>query len=265
MDAAVMSGLLGKVCDVARQAGRAILEEAGKTRDVQTKADGTPLTRADLASHRVIQTGLDSLDPRLPTLSEEGDLDQGRADWGAFWCVDPLDGTKEFIKGLDEYTVNIALIERGEPVLGAVYVPVQDVLYWGALGLGAWRSSGAGRGERISPRKSDRPVTAVVSRSHLSDKTLEFLQRIGVKETVGRGSSIKICAVAEGSADVYPRYGPTCLWDTAAAAAIARQAGCAVVDLQGAALSYDPSAGLKRSGFIVYPLHLDELIRRALG
>jgi len=265
MDTQVLKNLLPVVCELAVKAGKGILPIAAEIGQVETKADGTPLTRADRASHQVIAAGLDQIEPRFPVLSEEGDLEQvGMESWRTFWCVDPLDGTKEFVKGLDEYTVNIALIDGGRSVLGVVYVPAQDVLYYAAAGRGAWKAAGAAEPQRIAASECEQPAVAVASRSHLSDQTREFLARLGVQEMTSRGSSIKMCAVADGSADIYPRYGPTCLWDTAAGAAVAIEAGCEVIDLQGAPLSYDPAAGIRREGFVVYPAAMRELVAAAL-
>jgi 3'(2'), 5'-bisphosphate nucleotidase len=257
MDSEILASLLDAVRPLAVAAGKAILPIAAEVGDVQTKQDGSPLTRADLASHEVIAAGLAKLEPAFPILSEEGDPDTATETWTTFWCVDPLDGTKEFVKGLDEYTVNIALIEKGAAVLGVVYVPAQDVLYYAAQGLGAWKVEPGGQPQRIAASGCQIPTSAVVSRSHLSEETKMFLEKLGISEMISHGSSIKICAVAEGKADIYPRHGPTCLWDTAAGAAVAREAGCRVVDLQNHDLSYDPQASLKRPGFIVYPAQLD--------
>jgi 3'(2'), 5'-bisphosphate nucleotidase len=179
-----------------------------------------------------------------------------------YWCVDPLDGTKEFVKKRDEYTVNIALVRDGRPVLGVIYIPAQDVLYCAAVNAGAWRVNHASevadpRGDEAQPLPvrlpaEDALLTAVASRSHPSAETEAFLQRHGITEVLRHGSSLKICAVAEGAADVYPRFGPTCLWDTAAGAAIARVADCAVVATDGQPLEYRVQSGLKHNGFIVY-------------
>ncbi len=254
LDAQTLQAFLDACIPIAYEAGAAILQVAAEGTDVQVKQDGSPLTRADMASDAIIAAGLAPLEPKLPILSEEGDVeDSSIGTWRTFWCVDPLDGTKEFVKGLSEYTVNIAIVEDAQPVLGVVYVPVQDVMYYGAKSLGAWKVSSAGQPVRIASSAAKRPAKAVVSRSHLSDETKEFLVRLGVTDMVAHGSSLKICAVAEGAADIYPRHGPTCLWDTAAGAAIAIEAGCNVVDLAGAPLSYDPSVGIKRAGFIVLP------------
>ena len=264
MDREVLSRFLDAAKEIAQTAGRAILEIPVDDAGVEAKGDGSPLTRADMASHHAIEAGLAVLEPKLPILSEEGDLDADVETWDVFWCVDPLDGTKEFIKGLDEYTTNIAIIENGAAILGAVYVPVKDVLYYAAEGLGAWKVEGGGAAQAITASDCDTPRTAVVSRSHLSEETEQFLERLGVTDTVQHGSSIKIVAAAEGSADVYPRHGPTCLWDTAAGAAVAREAGCVVVDLKGTPLSYNPAEGIKRPGFLVYPRKLAPLIEKVL-
>ena len=259
IDTEVLANLLDRVRPIARAAGEAIRRISLEPGDVTDKADGSPLTRADLASHTTIMSGLSPLEPKLPILSEEAVPDSAaRSGWDTFWCVDPLDGTKEFIKGLPDYTVNIAIIENAEPILGVIYVPARDQMYYAARGIGALKVDAAGaQPAPIAASAREHPTSAVVSRSHLSAETEEFLARLGVAEMVKRGSSAKICAVAEGAADIYPRFGPTCLWDTAAGAAIARQAGCRVVDLGGKDLSYDLAEGLKRPGFIVCPAGMD--------
>ena len=172
-----------------------------------------------------------------------------------FWLIDPLDGTKEFIKGLTEYTVNVALVVAFRPVLGVVVAPALDSAWYAAEGAGAWRQVGDGPAERLACSTAGTPVSAVVSRSHCSPETLDFLKANGIDPAAGisKGSSLKLCAVADGSADVYPRLGPTNIWDTAAAAAVARIAGCRVTDLAGEDLSYDPASGTLREGFLVFP------------
>ena len=257
MDCDTLKKLLEPVKAMSVVAGKAILAVSLDSADVTAKEDGSPLTRADTASHEVIAAELDKLDPAFPVLSEEGDLTVEPGAWDVYWCVDPLDGTKEFVKGLGEYTVNIALVARGKPVLGVIYVPAQDVLYFAAAGLGAWKQSSDGSVDRIAPSGRTAPQTAVVSRSHLSAETEEFLERLNVNDRISHGSSLKICAVAEGSADIYPRHGPTCLWDTAAGTAIATEAGCKVIDLAGEDLRFAPAEGIKQSGFIVYGASVD--------
>ncbi|MBS3735447.1 MAG: 3'(2'),5'-bisphosphate nucleotidase CysQ [Phycisphaerae bacterium] len=265
MDSESLKTYLAACQDIARAAGAEIQKVAAEDAEATEKADGSPLTRADLASHETISRGLEALQSGLPVLSEEGDLEQvGGAGWESFWCVDPLDGTKEFVKGLDEYTVNIALVRDAVPALGVVYVPAQDVMYAGIAGEGASRAVGDAAAEAISANAVARPRSAVVSRSHLSDETRQFLAALGVGDVVSHGSSIKICAVAAGEADIYPRHGPTCLWDTAAGAAVARAAGARVVDLAGQPLSYNPDDGIKRPGFIVYPEAMDEAVQAAI-
>ena len=254
MDQQLLAGLLDKVRPIAQAAGKAILQITPEDIGVTEKSDGSPLTRADMASHRTIQTGLDKLEPKFPILSEEGDLDNlDRQDWGTYWCVDPLDGTKEFVKGLTDYTVNIALVRDSRPIMGVIDVPAIGATYWAAEGLGAWKSQRDAQPEQIAPGTRTKPASAVVSRSHLDAETEQFLLRLGITNVMPHGSSLKICAIADGTADIYPRFGPTCLWDTAAGAAIAIEAGCTVVDLKGRDLMYDPVRGIKHAGFIVSP------------
>ncbi len=251
MDPARLGALLDAVGDLARRAGEAILATVDRLGDVEEKADGSPVTRADRAANEVLVEGLRKLEPGLAIVSEEGDLEGTvRAAGSVYWLVDPLDGTKEFIAGRPEYTVNVALVEAGVPILGVIQVPVNGRLYLAARGVGARLVDGDSEAP-LAPAAVDRPTRAVVSRSHLNPPTEEFLARLGITETTPCGSSLKICAVAEGLADVYPRFGPTCLWDTAAGTAIATTAGCSVVDLSGQPLRYDLADGLKRPGFLV--------------
>ncbi len=254
MDTKILQKILPQVCRIAAEAGDEIQKIAAGRVNVEDKADGSPLTAADIASHRTIKEGLDSLRPSWAVISEEGDLDNlDVEEFQTYWCVDPLDGTKEFVKKLPEYTVNIALVENGRPVLGVILIPAADVCYWAADGLGAWKAQKSEQPKRLFRSTGQTPVSlkAMVSRSHLSDATRDFLEKIDVSETIPAGSSLKICAVAEGKADVYPRHGPTWYWDTAAGFAIANQAGCRIVDLRGRPLDYHPRGILKHNGFIV--------------
>jgi 3'(2'), 5'-bisphosphate nucleotidase len=251
IDGARLSVLVEEVGHLARQAGEAILATVRSGNEVEEKADGSPVTRADRAAHDVLLAGLRELDPEHVVVSEEGDVEATTHAAGpVYWLVDPLDGTKEFIAGRPEYTVNVALVEAGVPILGVIQVPVSGRLYLGARGLGA-RLVDEGRETPLAPARVDQPKRAVVSRSHLTPPTEDFLARLGITETTRFGSSLKICAVAEGVADVYPRFGPTCLWDTAAGTAIATAAGCSVVDLEGRPLRYDPAHGIKHPGFLI--------------
>ncbi|CAG0961191.1 3'(2'), 5'-bisphosphate nucleotidase [Geobacteraceae bacterium] len=222
--------------------------------DVEYKEDSSPLTEADKASHRLIEEGLLAAFPGIPVISEEGSLPpySERRAYKKFWLVDPLDGTKEFIKRNGEFTVNIALIEGNAPVLGVIYVPARGTLYYGQKGSGAFRKArgeGAVRMERpLLPFGS--AVRAVVSRSHPSPGVEVFLKAYNVASTVEAGSSLKFCLVAEGNADIYPRLGPTWEWDSAAGHAIAEAAGCMVTMPDGSPLTYNKES-LKNPGFVV--------------
>jgi len=194
------------------------------------KEDGSPLTVADLASHATIVAALGDLFPDIPIVSEEGWMPTLEAQRGLarFWLVDPLDGTKEFISGNGEFTVNIALIEGAEPVAGVVYTPVQDVTYYGAAGLGAWRRAPEAEAPvrlQSSPPVPGQPLIVVESRSHPSAELDAWLATVPVARRVAVGSSLKFCWVADGTADVYPRFGPTMEWDVAAGDCVFRCSG----------------------------------------
>jgi 3'(2'), 5'-bisphosphate nucleotidase len=268
-----MERLLAQVCDIAREAGVAILEVYGQDFTVEQKEDHSPLTAADRAAHQVIVSRLATLEPLLPVLSEESATAErsGRASWPRYWLVDPLDGTKEFIKRNGEFTVNIALVDQHRATLGVVYAPALDLLYYGALGQGAWRIAGGGEAERISVRTpAPRCVRVVGSRSHASGSELgEYLQRLGEHELKSMGSSLKICLVAAGDADVYPRFGPTSEWDTAAAQAILESAGGRMIDREGRPLRYNTKDDLLNPHFLAFgdpqrdwlaPLRKDEYL-----
>ncbi len=216
--------------EVAREAGRAILDVYGTDDfNVEYKDDDSPLTEADRRSHEIIATRLKELTPDVPVISEEGSgvPYEQRKDWEIFYLVDPLDGTKEFVKRNGEFTVNIAVIDRGRPSVGVIYVPVQDVAYFAAEEQRAFKQVGTGEPVEIgvSGGLPSGPVVAVASRSHGSQETEKFLERFTVQERTSAGSSLKICLVAEGKADIYPRFGPTWEWDTAAGHAILLEAG----------------------------------------
>ena len=235
--------MLEILCKIAREAGRAILAHYDGPVEVTDKADRSPLTEADRASHAVITRRLAEAFPGIPVLSEEGrdiPYDERRR-WKRFWLVDPLDGTKEFIQKNGEFTVNIALVDQGVPVIGVVYVPAQGVLYWGVRGHGAWKQEDAGPPRPIRVRRADpeRGYTVVESRSHPSAELEAYLKDLPVAERIPAGSSLKFCAVAEGRADLYPRLGPTMEWDTAAAQAVLEAAGGRVEDLEGRPLRYN--------------------------
>lgn len=193
-----------------------------------------------MAAHRVLASQLTSLLPNCPVVSEEDMASQVyRQDKGQFWLIDPLDGTKEFIARNDEFTVNIALIKKGRSVLGVVYAPAIDALYWGGAGLGAWRCvRGKTADIKVSANSAPDACRVVASKSNLNETTQSFIDRLGLVSLVKIGSSLKFCRVAEGEADIYPRLAPTCEWDTAAAQAVLEGAGGMVLDLDGQPLQY---------------------------
>lgn len=219
------------VIELARKAGDAIMQVYQKDFEVEFKADESPLTEADKAAHVIIEQGLVELDQQngtsIPLLSEEGKNIPyvERKSWEYFWLVDPVDGTKEFVKKNGEFTVNIALIHNDTPVLGVVYAPALDVMYWSQEGTGAFKD-----GQKLPLKTAEQRdmFKVVASRSHMSAETKDFIDAIETdkeKELVSIGSSLKICLVAEGEADIYPRLGPTMEWDTGAAHAIVSGAG----------------------------------------
>ena len=226
---------------VAEEAGRAILGVYDGPINVTVKDDDSPLTQADQAAHGVICDALSQLTPQWPVVSEESD-DAAKAlrlTAECYWLVDPLDGTKEFIRRNGEFTVNLALIHHGRPVFGIVHVPVQRLTYWGGLGLGSWRRSDQGQQAiKVSPPLPGQVLKVVGSRSHLTAETQVYLAGLGEYELVSVGSSLKFCLLAEGRAHLYPRLGPTCEWDTAAAQAVVEGAGGHVETLEGEPLRY---------------------------
>ena len=252
-----LSQLAESVVDIARRAGDEILHIYDSDADlaVETKADDSPLTAADRAAHELIVAALAKLTPDIPVWSEESAAidPEERFGWPAFWLVDPLDGTKEFIKRNGEFTVNIALIRGHEPVLGVVHVPVAGREYVGFTDGGAAVIEGGGAPTPISvTRPAARPVRVVGSRSHRGDSLAAYLDWVGEHEMVPMGSSLKLCLVAAGEADVYPRLGPTSEWDTAAAQAVVEAAGGQVVDLAGQRLLYNTKAEVLNPFFIVF-------------
>lgn len=216
---------------LAREAGRATMRYYGGAEDagVREKDDRSPVTLADEVAHDILVQGLHRLDPTTPVVSEEAESAafEQRRDWRRFWLVDPLDGTKEFIKRRAEFTVNVALIDDGEPVFGVVLAPALELLYWAVKGGGAWRETNGGTAERIFSEAvpPGTPLTVVESLSHPSPELEDYLRTIPVASRVKAGSSLKFCWVAEGRADIYPRLGPTMEWDVAAGDCIYRQSG----------------------------------------
>ena len=243
---------LPQVIAIARQAGDAIMEVYGGDIKVQRKLDRTPLTEADLAAHRVIEQGLRAMTPQIAVLSEESAVVPYavRRGWQRYWLVDPLDGTREFIKRNGEFTVNIALIEQGKPVLGVVFAPDQNLLYYACRGRGAYKAIDDGLTMPIHARPLDlHRIIVAGSRSHADERLQGFLRNLSAPELISLGSSLKICLVAEGKADVYPRLGPTSEWDTAAAQCVLEQAGGRLVDREGATLEYNSKESLLNPEF----------------
>ncbi len=241
-----MNKLVEDCIKIAKQAGEAILEiyesdDFGET----MKDNNSPLTKADIAANDIIQHGLEQISD-YPIVSEEGEHDSKGSK--IFWLVDPIDGTREFINRNGEFTINIGLIKNGQPVMGVVYTPTKGWMYFGVVGEGAYKEV-KNKKTAISAHYKGKIPTVVVSRSHKSEKTLNFLKSIGKHKEVNMGSSLKLCLVAEGEATIYPRFVPTCLWDTAAADAIVRAAGGLVTDMNSTPLIYD-TAQIKNPYFI---------------
>lgn len=223
------------VIQLAKTAGDAIMAIYQRDFAICDKADASPLTEADLASHHCIVDGLAKLTPQIPVLSEESDAAvlEARVNWSRYWLIDPLDGTKEFIKKNGEFTVNIALIDQGEPLFGVVYAPALDCLYWGGRELGAFKQLATAPATTIqvaTPPADASGWRVVGSRSHQSEAFKTFVAGLEQAEIVAMGSSLKLCLVAEGAADIYPRLGLTSEWDTAAAQAVVEAAGGLVLE-----------------------------------
>ena len=264
MPHAINESLLSQVIELCRQAGDAIMEvyESSEGIEVNTKADDSPVTQADLAAHDILEPALAQLLDGVPVLSEEGEIPDYsvRQQWQQYWIIDPLDGTKEFIKRSGEFTVNVALISDGEPILGVVYVPVTGVTYTGASSLGAYKiDNGNKRGIQVrsiaSCQQQSIPVSIVASRNHGAEAVTTLLDNVskglGATTTTNMGSSLKLCLIAEGTADLYPRLAPTCEWDTAAAQAVVEAAGGMVLNDQMKILRYNQKDSLLNPFFYV--------------
>lgn len=260
-----LTHLLVPVIDISRQAAAAILTVYDSDFSVQTKDDNSPLTKADLASHRCIVEGLRKLTPDWPILSEESaDIDwDTRREWQRYWLVDPLDGTKEFIKRNGEFTVNIALIDQHRSVLSVVLAPVLKTVWFAADTFGARRAELAdlqqpvntldqlGAGVIQTRRPAPGKPVVVASRSHVNEALQQYLDQLPEHERLACGSSLKFCRVAEGSADLYPRLGPTSEWDTAAAQCVVEQAGGQVLVAGGEPLAYNRKESILNPEFLV--------------
>jgi 3'(2'), 5'-bisphosphate nucleotidase len=241
-------GLVDPLADAAREAGEAILSVVRRGFEVESKTDRSPVTEADRAAELVILAALARAAPGVPVIAEE-EVAAGRipAHDDTYFLVDPLDGTKEFVRGGDDYTVNIGLIDRGFPRMGVVFAPATGILHGGCVGEGAWVDEGGGR-RSIGTRPRGAEVTAVASKSHLNQATIDYLEAaVGACGYISIGSSLKFCIVAEGKADIYPRASPTSEWDTAAGHAILLAAGGMVDGPDGSALRYGKPAFLNRA------------------
>ena len=240
--------LAAHLSEAAREAGAAILTVVRRGFEVENKRDSSPVTEADRAAEFIILAALARAAPGVPVIAEE-EVAAGRipAHGDTYFLVDPLDGTKEFIRGGDDYTVNIGLIEDGVPKLGVVYSPARDTLHGGIVGNGAWMEDGEGR-RSIRTRERGAKLVAVASKSHFTQNTADYLEAaVGLCDHLSIGSSLKFCVVAEGSADIYPRLSPTSEWDTAAGHAVLLAAGGRVDGLDGTALRYGKTAFLNRA------------------
>jgi 3'(2'), 5'-bisphosphate nucleotidase len=255
MTTTVNSTLLDQVRRIAKTAGHAIMKIYSSEFAVELKDDRSPLTAADKAAHELIVRELEALPGGLPVLSEESrqigfDV---RRHWSSYWLVDPLDGTKEFIKRNGEFTVNIALIRDHAAILGVVYAPALELEFAGFVDGGALRRKGDGTDESIAVREpAARPLRIVGSRSHASPSLQAYAEALGPHELKPMGSSLKICLVAEGEADIYPRLGPTSEWDTAAAQAILLSAGGGMIDTEGKPLVYNAKDDLLNPHFLAF-------------
>ncbi len=246
--------LLDPVIQIAYQAGKVIMEVYESGFHIEEKSDHTPVTEADLAANNIIETSLKELTPHLPILTEEATITpySERKNWQRYWLIDPLDGTREFIKRNGEFTVNIALIDGDESVMGVVYAPVIGVLYYAAKGQGAFKQASTNEPVTIQVREkcADKTVVAC-GRSHPTEEVIHFLDNLGEHEIIRVGSALKSCMVAEGKADLYPRLGPTSEWDTAAAQCVVEEAGGAITDTNMQRLRYNTKEDLLNPNFFV--------------
>jgi 3'(2'), 5'-bisphosphate nucleotidase len=250
-----LAALIQPVIGVAALAGDRILGIYNTDFEVETKEDDSPLTSADKAAHITIVEALAELTPEIPVLSEESTAIswEERSRWSEYWLIDPLDGTKEFIKKNGEFTVNIALIQRHEAVLGVVHVPVKNRTFYGSQGNGSFERTADGKVKAITVTSpAQNPVRVVGSRSHRGELVDAFLEKLGEHEMVSMGSSLKLCLIASGEADIYPRLGLTSEWDTAAAQAVVECAGGKVTQLSGKPLMYNAKEDILNPHFLVF-------------
>ncbi len=246
--------LLNPLLLIANQAGLAIMDIYERRADlkVRHKADHSLLTLADELAHDILVTQLSRLTPGLPILSEEGHhIDhRQRLQWDSYWLVDPLDGTKEFVDRTSEFSINMALVHANQPLLGVVYIPALQISYYAIHQGGAYKRLACGAAQAIRVRKKPDTTMIAISRRHNPQRLQAMLANLGSYRVLTMGSAWKICQVAEGSADIYPRLGPTSEWDTAAGQCVLEEAGGQLIDLQGLALRYNTKESLLNPGFI---------------
>lgn len=250
-----LKALCEQCVEIAREAGEKILEVYNSEYSIQEKDDKSPLTDADLAAHNIIVKRLSTLTPDIPVLSEESAKlpFEERQSWTTYWLVDPLDGTREFIKRNGEFTVNIALIQNHKSIIGVIHVPVLDVDYFGWKHGGSFKIENRGESKTISVRKqAGEKLVVAGSRSHGSEQMQAYMKNLGDSDLLSMGSSLKFCLVAEGRADLYPRLGLTSEWDTAAAHCIVEQAGGYVTKTDMSPLDYNTKDSLLNPFFFVF-------------
>lgn len=249
-----LNSLTPKILAIACEAGTKILDVYDTNFTVENKQDNSPLTAADMAAHNTICNGLNALTPSIPILSEESaEISfEERSSWKQYWLVDPLDGTREFIKHNGEFSVNIALIEGNESILGVIHIPVTGVSYSASLNNGAKFYDANSTATPINIKRTvANKITVAGSRSHGNERQQAFIARLSQPEVLSVGSSLKFCIVAEGKADIYPRFGPTSEWDTGAAQAIVEEAGGIVVDMDFNRIKYNTKESLLNPEFLV--------------
>ena len=249
-----MNSLLNDIISLVKQAGSQVLKIYHSDFSVEYKNDESPITVADLASHECICQGLRHITPDLPIISEESDpvSFQKRRLWEKYWLVDPLDGTKEFLEKNGEFTINIALVEQHKPSLGVIFVPSMNICYFAQQGIGAYKQVGETQPEIMLSRvwKEGQPITAAISRRHGVIELKNFLAQFSCLNLLYGGSALKFCWLAEGLADIYPRFSPTFEWDTAAGQCILNEAGGLIIDNIGQELQYNASSSLQIAKFL---------------
>lgn len=247
-----LQSLIPQLLDITQRAGEEILKVYRTEFDVRYKDDKSPVTEADMAAHHLILSSLKALTPDIPVLSEESAHVpwSERRQWTTYWLVDPLDGTREFLNRSGEFTVNIALIHDHQPALGVVGVPVTGDLYWGGETLGAWRKDSEGQIVKLEVAERPPKLRVLASKNHLNAATTAYIDKLGPIELLQAGSSLKICRIAEGKADLYPRLGPTAEWDIGAAHAVLLAAGGSVKTEEGEPLRYNTKEDLINAGFV---------------